>query len=184
MKVEAATSFIDSLKRMGSFDEKWRLFWGWVRYHLFNKNFYALLKVVYKTYPWDEGFLYDLEKAKIQEMRKYHERAQRFVGVEQVIRDMKICENLIDIFMEKADLFHYAGDIIFERNEDGNYTAKRTDDFKYICDVNVNLKNIDRFVDNEHLKQYYRDHPHEFYELKAKALYHKIRYEKDGHWWD
>lgn len=184
MKVEAAPSFFESLKRIGSFKDKWLSFKGWIRYHLFNSRFYSLLKEVYKSYPWDEGFLYDLEKAKIHEMRLYHEEHQRFVGVEYVIRDMKICENLIDILNGKKDLFHYDGDLTFTSREDGNYEIGTTPDFKYHCDVYVNFRNIDRFVENDKIKNYYIERPDELYQLKAKYLYHKIRYENDGTWWD
>ena len=184
MKVNAAPSFFESLKRIGSFKDKWLTFKGWIKYHLFNKNFYALLKEVYKTYPWDESFLYDLEKAKIEEMRKYHIKSDRFVGVEYVIRDMKICENLIDIFNGKKNLFHYDGNLTFNKLEDGNYEMGHTSDFKYNCDVKVNTKNLKRFVHDEKLYKFYLDSPHELYMLKAKYLYHKIRYENDGNWWD
>lgn len=183
MKVEVASSFFESLKRMGSLGSKFRSICFWFRYH-FNKDFFKLFKTLLKSYPWDEGFLYDLEKAKIEEMRKYHERVQRFEGVEYTIRDMKICESLIDIFTGKRDLFHYDGDIKFIKNEDGHYELKKTDDFKYHCDVYANTKNMNRFVHDEKLYDFYINHPDELYQLKAKYLYHKIRYDNDGSWWD
>lgn len=184
MKVNAAPSFFESLKRIGSFKDKWLTFKGWIKYHLFNKNFYALLKEVYKTYPWDSCFLYDLEKAKIEEMRKYHIKSDRFVGVEYVIRDMKICENLIDIFTGKRDLGHYDGELTYTKLEDGNYEIGHTPDFKYVCNVKVNTKNLKRFVKDPKIEKFYTEHPDELYMLKAKHLYHKIRYENDSAWWD
>ena len=184
MKIEVAPSFFESVKRIGSFKDKWLSFKGWIRYHLFNSRFYSLLKVVYKTYPWDIDFLYELEKAKIQEMRHHHEKNKAFIGVEYVIRDMKICENLIDIIRGKKETFHYFGDLTYTELENGNYEIRKPQEFKYICDVYVNTKNIDRFIENDKVKAYYIKHPHELYELKAKYLYHKIRYENDGFWWD
>ena len=136
MKVQAAPSFFESLKRIGSFKDKWLTFKGWIKYHLFNKNFYALLKEVYKTYPWDESFLYDLEKAKIQEMRKYHIKSDRFVGVEYVIRDMKICENLIDIFNGKKNLFH-------PRNANDSRIKFDTPDEVFINGINQSIVNYE-----------------------------------------
>ena len=117
-------------------------------------------------------------------MRKYHIKSNRFVGVEYVIRDMKICENLIDIFNGKKKLFHYDGNITFNELEDGNYEVCHTPDFKYNCDVKVNTKNWKRFVCDDKLKKFYTENPHELYMLKAKYLYHKIRYERDYAWLD
>lgn len=187
MKVIAAPSFIDSIKKLGSWKSKYYELRGWVRYHIFNKNFRKLLKTMYQSYPWDESYLYKMEKAKIEEMRKYHEKQKRFVGVEYVIRDMKICENLIEIFNGERNLFHYDGDLTFKKTDGGNYEMGTTHDFKYNCDVKVNLKNAERFLPkglDEKQKQYWFSYPHEIYELKAKHLYHKIRLERDGKWWD
>jgi hypothetical protein len=100
MEVKIAPSFFKSITDLDSWKSKVRRIRSWFRFH-FNKDFFKLFKVVLKSYPWDEGYLYDIEKAKIEEMRKYHEKQRLFVGVEHVIRDMKICERLIDIFMEK-----------------------------------------------------------------------------------
>jgi hypothetical protein len=188
MEVQANKSFFDSLKRIGSFGEKLRELRGWIRYHVFNKNFKKLHKTVMKSYPWDYSFLYELERAKIEEMCKYHEKHQRFTNWEYVVRDMKLCMKLIDIFTNKVNLFHYDGNIVFnpiEGSED--YEVSHTPDFKYVCDVKVNTRNIDRFIPRGKdcpCREYWKEHAHEVYILKAKALYHKIRLEKDFEWWD
>lgn len=163
---------------------KIKSFWWWFVYHFFNKNFRSLRRVLMRSWPWDEGYLYELEQAKIREMRMYHQYHKRFVGVEYVIRDMKLCESLIDIFTEKYLLFHYDRDVT-DCMLKGNGSNVQTP--KYICDVRVNTKNIDRFIDPNtptNIRQYYVEHPHELYILKAKHLYHKIRLENDGTWWD
>ena len=54
----------------------------------------------------------------------------------------------------------------------------------YRCNVKVNLKNIDRFIRNEHMKKYALEHPHELYEIKAKYLYHKIKCNYIECFWD
>lgn len=185
MKVVAAKSFFKSLKSINSLESKWYSFLGWFKYH-FNKDNFNLMKVCWKGRAWDYAFLYKLEQAKIKEMVNYHKKHQRFVGVEQVIRNMEICIKLIDIFLEEDKLFHYTGDIKFEPLEDGNYEFKNND-LKYHCDVKVNLRNIKRFITDdsfEYFKKFYKEYPHEFFILKAKALYHKIRFENDGTWWD
>lgn len=165
---------------------------SWFRY-TFNKYHIKLIKEAFTGRPWDEGYLLELEHKKIEEMADYHQRIQRFEGVEYVIRDMKICLSLMDIFMGKKDLFRYDGHLTFVdadekygTDEKGNpyKEIKTTPDFKYVCLVNVNTKNIDRFVKNEHNKSWYLEHPHELYELKARYLYHKIRFEREEEWWD
>ena len=119
-------------------------------------------------------------------MLNYHEKNKRFEGWEIVVRDMRICISLIDIFTERRNLFHYDydGDIVFKPIGDDDYELTNTPDFEYHCDVKVNLKNLSRFVDNKNMFKFYEKSPHEFYILKAKTLYHKIRLEHDGEWWD
>ena len=188
MKVVANKSFFDSLKRIGSFGSKVHEFRSWCRYHLFNKDFHKLHKTVMKSYPWDFSYLYELERAKIEEMCKYHEKHQRFQNWEYVVRDMKICMKLLDIITGKVDLFHFDGDLIFKPIEGtDDCELSHTDDFKYVCHVNVNTRNIDRFIPggkNCPYREYWKEKPHELYVEKARALYHKIRLEKDNEWWD
>lgn len=182
MKVGVSKSFFDSIKNLDSWKSKYRSFKSWIKYHT-TKEFKNLLKVVLKSYPWDYTYLYEIEQAKIAEMIEYHRYHQRFVGWEEVVRDMEICYKLIDIILGKKDLFHYDGDLTYTKLEDGNYEIGNTPDFKYHCDVKVNTKNADRFVDTK-TRKWYIEHPHELYVEKAKCLYHKIRLEHDGEWWD
>ena len=185
MEVQANKSFFKSLKRIGSLGEKFKKVRLWCIYYIFNKDFNKLHKALMKSYPWDWTFLYDLEKAKIEEMCKYHEKHQRFEGWEYVVRDMKLCMKLIDIFTGKISLFHYDGDFVFEPIEGtDNFKMTTTDDFKYNCDVYVNTKNIDRFCENENQRKYFLEYPDNLYVKKAKNLYHKIRMERDEMWWD
>lgn len=156
----------------------------------FSKPHRKLLAEVWTSRPWDYSYLYQLEYEKIKEMVQYHEAHKSFVDVEYVIRDMKICLSLLEIMLERRSLFHFDGMLVpvdtGEKDEDGNplKELKETSDFKYHCDVNVNLRNMKRFVSDENAYKFYTNMPHELYELKAKRLYHKIRYERDGGWWD
>ena len=144
------------------------------------------MKEAYRGRPWDFGYLWDLEYAKIKEMADYLEKSNRFVGVEYVVRDMRICLSLIEIFSDKRDLFHFDGKLLNDENHNGGVTVKAVGipDFEYKCHVNVNLKNISRFVDDKDAQKWYINYPHEFYELKARYLYHKIRREREMKWWD
>lgn len=156
----------------------------------FSKPHRDLMVEAWTSRPWDHSYLYQLEYEKIKEMVQYHEAHKSFVDVEYVIRDMKLCLSLLEIMLERRSLFHFDGNLIFvdteEKDEDGNplKELKGSPDFKYRCDVKVNLRNMKRFVSNEKAYESYNKMPHELYELKAKRLYHKIRYERDGTWWD
>lgn len=165
---------------------------SWFRY-TFNKEHLMLVKEAINGRPWDQSFLFDLEYKKIKEMMEYHKKVRRFNGVENVIRDMGVCLSLIEIFTGKRQLFHYTGKLMFVpadekynegTNEEGLMEIKESPDFKYHCDVKVNLKNISRFVSNEKIQKWYIKSPHELYELKARYLYHKIRYYREEEWWD
>ena len=185
MEVKATSSFIESLKNLNSWKNKYYELRAWFRYHL-TKDFWKIIITAFKGYPWQESFLYDLERVKMKEMADYLEKSNRFVGVECVVRDIRLAIAMIDIFEDETRFFHYDGDIVFELNEDDKdtYTLSQTPDFKYNCDVYVNTRNVDRFCRNENEKRMMLEHPHELYVKKAKHLYHKIRYEKDNEWWD
>ena len=186
MKVEAAPSFFKSLKSINSFKSKWYSFIGWFKYH-FNKENWNLMKEVWKGRPRDCDYLYYLEKVKIEEMIAYHTKANRYVVVEEDIKWMKLAVKLIDIITGETSLFGYTGDVKWNKLEDGNYEMDNSD-LVYHCYVNVNTKNGYRFIPqgktNPHLDYWITNGKHEIYRLKAKALYHKIRNEKDEAWWD
>ena len=158
---------------------------SWFKF-TFNKNHIRLMKEAYRGRPWDFGYLWDLEYAKIKEMADYLEKSNRFVGVEYVVRDMRICLSLIEIFSDKRDLFHFDGKLLNDEKCNRGVIVKAVGipDFEYKCHVNVNLKNINRFVDDKDAQKWYIKYPHEFYELKARYLYHKIRREREMKWWD
>ena len=191
MKVTAANTFFESLKEAlhPSIGTKLKEARYWIRMHT-KKRFLRVLKATLASYPYDSSYMLDIEKAKLLEMADYLEVNDRFVGVEFAVRDLRICAKLIDIFNNDENLFHYNGDIKFVKSdikdEDGEdtYEMKPTDDFEYVCDVKVNTKNVDRFVNNEHEKKWFIEHPHELYQRKARYLYHKIRLEKEEQWWD
>ena len=155
---------------------------NWLRYHL-SKDFFKLLKTVLMSYPWDVHYLYDLEKAKIEEMSRYHEKYHIKDGYQYTMRDMKLCKSLIEIFSEERELFHYTGQTRYFPIEGSDCMEIDTRDLEYHCDVNVNTKNVKRFI-GENQKELFLRYPHELYMIKAKKLYHKIREEHDQEWWD
>lgn len=186
MKVETAPSFFKSLKSVLSPKAAIRERLYHIRYRR-SKGYKKVLKTLKNGYPWDYAYLYFLEKAKIEEIRDYIAKHKRFVGWENAVRDMNICINLIDIFMEKKELYKYNGldTMKFVKIEGSdNYEMKFDTEPEYVCLVNVNTKNAKRFVKNKAEEEYMLKNPHLLYIEKARALYHKIRLEKDQHWWD
>ena len=189
MKVNAAPSFFESLKRIDSFGSKLREAWYWVRIHT-KKRFLRVLKATLESYPFDSSYLLVIEQAKINEIADYMELNQRFEGWEYVVRDLRLCSRLIDILRNETDYFHFDGGFNFvpsdykDENGESCYELVQSPDFKYNCDVRVNLKNIDRFARNEAERRIFERQPHELYLRKARALYHKIRLEREEEWWD
>lgn len=189
MNVQVAPSFFKSLKRIGSPWEKVREAIYWIRMHT-KKRFLRVLKATLKSYPYDSSFLLEIEQAKLNEIADYIETDDRFVGCEYVVRDIRLCVKLIEILKHETVYFHFNGDIRFvpsgKVDEDGNeiMELKPTPDFKYVCDVNVNKRNINRFVRNQKEKEAFENQPHELYLRKARCLYHKIRSEREQEWWD
>lgn len=148
----------------------------WFHIH-FRKANWGIFKEWFKGDPLDYGFLLSIEQAKIKDMLDYFEKHDKFVGQDIVMRDMRICISLLDIMLEKRQLFHHTGSIYI--TDDGEL---KSDNLQHHCDVYVNLKNINRFVDEE-LTDFYTKFPDELYIQKARHLYYKIRYERDQHWW-
>lgn len=186
MKITLAPSFFKSLRNLGSLKSKWYSLRGWFKYH-FNKENRHLMRTAWKGRPWDYSFLYDLEKAKLQEMIAYHEKHKRYVGVENDIKWMKLCVNLIDIFTDRKELSHFTGDLKFKPVPGSSDKELDGSDLVYHCDVRVNTKNAHRFVPHGNknpMMAYWKEHADEIYKKKAKYLYHKIRNEKDESWWD
>ena len=189
MKVNAAPSFFESIKRIDSLGNKIRGVWYWIRMHT-KKRFLRVLKATLKSYPYDSSFLLEIEQAKLNEIADYIEANDRFVGCEYVVRDIRLCVRLIEILKHETDYFHFNGDIRFvpsgDVDEDGNeiMELKPTPDFEYVCDVNVNKRNINRFARSQKEKEAFESQPHELYLRKARFLYHKIRSEREQEWWD
>lgn len=189
MKVNAAPSFFESIKRIDSLGNKIRGVWYWIRMHT-KKRFLRVLKATLKSYPYDSSFLLEIEQAKLNEIADYIEANDRFVGCEYVVRDIRLCVRLIEILKHETDYFHFNGDIRFvpsgKVDEDGNEIMefKPTPDFEYVCDVKVNMKNIDRFARSQAEEKLFNRQPHELYLRKARCLYHKIRSEREQEWWD
>ena len=158
------------------------------------KNIFKSIKIAIKhpeTYDiideaingewYDYGYLYNLEKKKLIEMKKYFDEHGIAEGKENVVKKIDLAIKLLEIANEEENFFGYR----FLDEERLPY-SKNLDD-EYYCKVKVNVKNVNRFFDtenNDFLKQHLMKHPDEIYIKKAQYLYHKLRYYFEQYWWD
>lgn len=137
----------------------WKDIRGWW-WHNMNKAHFHLVKEAWLSYPFDFAFLYELEKAKLQEMYAYFSKAKYLYpdNYASYCRDISICIKLIDIFLEE------------EANPD----------------VYINKRNWKRFMDFEEdrFDDFFEKFPGILRAYKARHLYYKIRLYKTEHWWD
>lgn len=182
MKVIATENFFTSFKNCFGIRGKINKIRSWFHYH-FTKGYWKLFKTVLQSYPFDYSYLLELEKVKIIEMADYIEKAARYEGYEKDVKYMRIAAKLIDIITEQVNLFHYNGKLEFIPLENNKYEVN-TNNLEYVCHVNVNTRNINRFFNKEEPIEYYKIHKHELYIRKARYLYHKIRYYEEEKWWN
>ena len=132
-----------------------------------NKNKYKVVDEALNGHWFDYGYLYNIELAKLIEMRDTFKEKGISADNEKYVRQMDLAIKLLKIINEEYNYFHF----------DNNRV--------YVCDVKVNLKNAKRFVKNEEVMDYYVErYPHELYLLKAQYLYHKLRFYFEQYWWD
>ena len=107
---------------------------------------------------------------------------------EPIVRWIKMAVKLHDIMLDNnVDLFDYEGEMEFVPIDDGKFYKLKDDNVKYRCLVKVNMRNLDRYLKlshNQKAKDWYIEHPHELYQLKAWYLYHKLLAYYAKTWWD
>lgn len=106
----------------------------WVKdiFIIFPKNVYRGVKNIirmiphnYKTRDWDFGYLFDAWKVKLDQHIKCMEKTTMpFVGMQKVIRDMKIVSHMLNIMAESGG------------QDDSEHVFKsRTKDYKYTMEA-------------------------------------------------
>ena len=135
--------------------------------------------------PWDYGFLLKLEQYKIREMCKYFQKSQLVVGWELQVRDLTICDKLIDIILEEDK--HYKGWL------HSNYSISAKDRWQnkgLKFPIYVNVRNYKRFLPQANIKEIdnhlflVENFKISLRQQKALYLYNKIRAYRMQHWWD
>ena len=134
---------------------------------------------------WDYGFLLKLEQYKIREMCKYFKKSQLVVGWELQVRDLTICDKLIDIILEE--------DKQYQSWLHSNYNISAKDRWQnkgLKFPIYVNVRNYKRFLPQarydatDMLPFLIENFKISLRQQKALFLYNKIRAYRMQHWWD
>ena len=135
--------------------------------------------------PWDSGFLLKLEQHKIREMCKYFKKSQLVVGWELQVRDLTICDKLIDIILEE--------DKQYQSWLHSNYNISAKDRWQnkgLKFPIYVNVRNYKRFLPQarydatDMLPFLIENFKISLRQQKALFLYNKIRAYRMQYWWD
>lgn len=137
------------------------------------------LKVIWEDRQDSEDFIYKLELKKIQRMLSWWNSGESITEKELVLRDLKICEYLLKVILQKID---------YIVTNSGCVSPNKTkSSHKYLYKFNhyVNIRNRERFikdrVDVDKNSWMYLD---VLYTEKCKNLYYLIRKYRTDTWWD
>lgn len=172
-------SIRDFFKRVGHFIKNvFKLF----KIAFSDKLKYKVVDEAMNGYWFDYGYLYNIEYAKLAEMKSKFEKYGMSTDNYNIIRQIDLAMKLLKIISDETDLFDFVD------NEQSKYSSIGSKEWlgnkKYVCKVNVNLKNAKRFATNGEYIGWFNKWPHELYEAKARYLYHKLRYNFEQRWWD
>lgn len=169
------------------------------------KNIFKWLPTIWKDRDWDHFYIFEIIKKKLEYQRKYLVENNRFVGVEQVNRDITICLNLINKLKEDYYELEYQDYYIMNDNLFGTLSKEKNKDGNYIWKSEILEESFDKFF-KKHKSAYRKmmkrnsiirkkwnnfknkktqalalsDYNHE----RAKTLLFKILNEKIEYWWD
>ena len=151
----------------------------------FNRCHLATLSAVFSGYSNTDEYIYSVTRLQLKELlrnmqKKKYATAETY---DSMCKWIALAIRMLDITLGDVDCFHYTGDMKFIQDSE-DITTVNMDDIVYHCDVNVNTKNIRRFVNNDDIVKFYTERPHELYVLKAKYLFHKIMFKYSDSWWD
>lgn len=169
---------------------KYRSIRCWLRVCCNKRHWQLIKQAAFHTYPFEYSDFYWLQKLQIEEQIEYYKQGHIATPetYEPIVRWLEVAVKLHDIMFEyNVDLFEYDGDMEFVPIKDGKLFRLKDDNVKYRCLVKVNMRNLDRYLKlshNQKAKDFYIEHPHELYQLKAWYLYHKLLAYYAQTWWD
>ena len=159
------------------------------------RNLWKWLPIIWKDRDWDDHFIFEVLKFKIKNTADYTEKKQRFVGWEDEVRYMRICEKLIDRIQNEYYQTEYQDYYDFDMStvptEDGLYEVvfdvKRDDTAEFVKKYPHALR---RAKKDPRYENFFKDKKtgglavgmirHE----KARKLLFKILEQRIERWWD
>ncbi len=102
--------------------------WDWKHFHKYLyygiKNLITWFPIIWKDRDWDDYYILEILKFKINKTANSFEKKQRFVGWEDQVRYMRICEKLITLIQDEYyshEYFdYYDNKFSFEKTEDSD----------------------------------------------------------------
>ena len=144
----------------------------------FTRYKWGIIKESFKTQPYDYSYLLMLEKVKLNEMYHYFKNSDISYEDPRIAKDIKLAISLLDIIDQTKDTFEFKSTY---NTEGDNLTVGGT---TYKCLVNVNMRNLKRFIPTNGDDTLYKAWPDILYTEKAKRLYYKLLQERLDTWWN
>ena len=163
--------------------DKFREIRNWFRWNFNIYHFRVVWEAMF-NWPFDEYYLLRLTKFRYLEMAHYFEKFGIAEGNKRDAERLKLLAKLIDIINEDhIQLYDYVGNEN-ELIDDGKGKKMLKFNREYKCLVNVNMKNMQRFIEHDYDEKIFKSSPHELYKIKAEKLYFKILQEHLHEFWD
>lgn len=154
------------------------------------KNLWKWFPLVWKDRDWDDHFIFEALKFKLKNTADYLVKYDRYVGVEDDVRYIRICEKLIQRIQDDYYQMEYQDYVVQEM-----YTVDGSLKFKTIKDDSLNFikqhpNTYKKVVANPKYKSYIQNNNGTCLaigierHLKARKLLFKILEEKIEGWWD
>lgn len=148
-----------------------------------NKN-KQLLRLAGKFYPWDFGYMIQIEKQMLKQMQDYHTNSNIIEDNPEIARQLKWAIKLLNIADETESAWQFSNPIFV----DNNGVVERNPEFKFWLTTYINTKNWKRFItipneahipnwNNIHIQDHLR-------QMKAWYIYNRLRYIYLMNWWD
>ena len=172
----------------------YRTVYHWL-YCNFNKYHWRLIKQAFVTYPWDGGFILELEERQIDKQLHWFKHHQLMVDEQynEIMRSLKWAKHCIHVLNNETDYFHFDGNVEYgpvKQVGDSNMGLSeiKTDKLIYRYDgPYVNKRNAKRFLNKALLESNIfksGNYDHEYYMAKARHIYYKVRERYTDYWWD
>lgn len=145
--------------------------------YLTNKRSRKLIYDAATGFDFDYSYLFSLELDKLRNMRDFIAAKGMSIHHRYTAQTIDRAIRVLGAYLnEDTFTYHHKNDI----DGDAYWWAAA----EYKCLVNVNLKNIHRFIKHPAAIKDAKAHPHELYHVKALSLYHKLREHYMTTWWD